>query len=249
MPVPPSVLPENAGLAWCGEKSWPPARLTDRQAKQLLATVNSCGRPNADVLRKRLAVVAEAPAESWQIDFPPHFTDQEAALYEAPFARLGGPWRNPHLNPDLRRALARLSRYLVMPADAEAPDWLWVEEDLLPDVSLVVVAREDDFTHGVLASVVFSAWHAAHRAAMSADAVVASFPFPWPPATPLGALTREQEEQRHAVARAARAGNAVELDEAVARAYGWATDLGDEDLVQALGQLHESRSRSPSSSS
>ena len=32
-----------------------------------------------------------------------------------------------------------------------------------------------------------------------------TFPFPWPPATPLGKLTRTQEEQRSAIAQAARA--------------------------------------------
>jgi hypothetical protein len=249
VPVPPSALPENAGLAWRGEQAWPRAQLTDRQAKLLLAAGNRCGRPNADVLRKRLAVAAGAPVESWQFDFPAHFTDQEAALYEEPFARLAGGWRNPHANPDLRRALARLSRYLAMPADAEAPDWLWVEEDLLPDASLVVVAREDDFTHGVLASAVFAAWYAALRAVMPAEAIVASFPFPRPPATPLGALTKEQEEQRHAVARAARAGNPEQLDDAVARAYGWPTDLGDVELAEALVGLHDSRPHLPFPSS
>jgi hypothetical protein len=236
VPVPPAPLPENAGLAFRGEPAWAPAQLTDRQAKQLLSAANACGRPNTDVLRRRLAVVDGAPAEDWQIDFPAHFSAQECALYEQPFARLGGVVTNPHVHHELRRALARLSRYLAMPADADVPDWIWIEDELVPDASLVVVAREDDFTHGVLSSAAFGAWYAAHRSTMAPEAVVASFPFPWPPATTLNALTVPQEESRHAIARAIRAGNTDQLNEAVAHAYGWATDLNESEILSRLRQ-------------
>ena len=241
MAVPPPALPENAGLAFRGETAWPAAQLSARQAQQLATATNRCGRPNSDVLRRRLAVIDSTPAESWQVDFPAHFTNQEAALYEKPFALLAGSWHNPNANPDLRRALGRLSRYLAMPADAETPDWLWVEDELLPDASLVVVAREDDFTHGILSSAAFVAWHAAHRATIPPDRLVESFPFPWAPATGLNALTVAQEEPRHAVARAIRAGNTDQLNEAVARAYGWATDLSDSELRQRISSLHKAR--------
>lgn len=241
VPASPPPLPENAGLAFLGEPAWPAAQLTAREAQQLAAAANRCGRPNADVLRERLAVAKGAPVRGWQIDFPAHFTDQEAALYEQPFARLGGSWRNPHTRPALRRATARITRYLAMPADADAPDWIWVEEDLLPDASLVVVARDDDFAHGVLSSHAFTVWHAAHRSAGPADRVVASFPFPWPPATTLNALTATQEESRHAIARAIRAGNPAALNEAVARAYGWAVDAEANELLASLRNLHQKR--------
>ena len=241
MPATPKVLSENAHLAFRGEVIWPAAQLGKREARQLLTATNRCGRPNADVLRRRLAVVAGAPAENAALDFPTHFTDQEAALYEKPFARLGGAWRNPHAQPDLRRALARLSRYLAMPAAAETPDWIWVEDELLPDASLVVVAREDDFIHGILSSAAFAAWHAAHRAATTVDRIVASFPFPWPPATTLNALTVAQEETRHAVARAVRAGNTEQLNAAVARAYGWPVDLAEDELLDKVTEAHRKR--------
>lgn len=240
----PAFLPENTGLAFVGETAWPAAALTDREAEAFLAATNRCGRPNADVLRRRLAVVDGEPAESWQLDFPEHFSAQEAALYEAPFEHLqhrASGWKNPHAQLALRRALARVSRCLAMPAGAETPDWLWLEEELIPDASLVVVARDDDFTHGILSSDAFAAWHRAHFATLPADQLVASFPFPWPPATPLGALNKEQEEQRHAVARAIRAGNRDALHEAVCRAYGWPVDLNAEEQREKLQTLHRSR--------
>jgi len=114
----PTLLRENAGLAFLGEAAWPPSVVAERQAGKLAAAANACGRPNSDVLRRRIALVSGQPVESWQIDFPDHFTAQEAALYEQPFAQLQrkapkDSWRNPHANPDLRRALARISRTLA----------------------------------------------------------------------------------------------------------------------------------------
>ena len=61
---------------------------------------------------------------------------------------------------------------------------------------------------------------------------VESFPFPWPPATTLNALTSVQEESRHAIARAVRAGSIEQLNEAVARAYGWPVDLAEDELLE-----------------
>lgn len=239
----PALLPENAGIAFLGEPGWRPALLTEREARKLISTPNACGRPNVDVLRRWLAVVDGAPAERWQIDFPAHFTIQEAMLYEQPFTRLQNrspdTWRNPHASPDLRRALARVSRYLAMPADASIPDWRWIEEDLLPDAALLVVARDDDFTHGVLSSQVFARWwHCYQNQPLSA---VESFPFPWAPGTALSALTKAQEEQRHAVARAARSGIVDQLNAAISAAYGWPAELDEARQVESLARLNRNR--------
>lgn len=241
----PSPLSLNQDVVFRGEAAWPPATLTTKEAKALMASVNPCGRPNEDVLRRRFILVDGAPRESWQIDFPVHFTDQEAALYEQPFARLAkAGWRNPHANPALRRALARVSRYLVWPdtsRDAEAGRWTWIEEDLIPDAALLVVARDDDFTHGVLQSSAFAAWQTAHRGKLEPATIVESFPFPWPPGTALSALSAAQEEKRHALARAARSGDPEAIDRAVADAYGWPADLDAPTLVARLAALHPLR--------
>ncbi len=239
-------LQENTGLAYLGEAAWPPSLLTEREANKLLAAPNTCGRPNSDVLRRRLAVVDDAPAESWQIDFPAHFTAQEAALYEQPFASLqkrsGGAWLNPHAHPDLHRALARVSRYLALPVTATTIDWRWIEEDLLPDATLLVVARDDDFTHGILQSPLFAAWHHAHRTRrLDPVQIVESFPFPWAPATALSALTAEQEELRHSIARAVRRGNPDQLNTVVLAAYGWSTDRADHEMSDRLIALNRQR--------
>ncbi|HEX2862557.1 MAG TPA: hypothetical protein VHN79_13000 [Lacunisphaera sp.] len=245
LPVP---LLENAGLAYVGEPVWPPATLMEREATELMDAVNACGRPNADVLRRRLAVVHGAPDETWQVDFPPHFTPQEAALYERPLRHLqrrsGGIWHNPHANPDLRRALARVSRFLATPAEVPPPDWRWIEDELLPDATLLVVPRDDDFTRGVLSGEVFAQWHQAYHAKLGAAPSVTAFPFPWAPTTPLSSLNPAQEEQRHAIARAARANDAARIDAAVLAAYGWPTDLPPAELLEKLLGLNHARAGS-----
>jgi hypothetical protein len=223
--------------------------LTDREARKMLATANACGRPNRDVLRRWLAVVAGEPVESWVIDFPEHYRLQEASLYEEPFAMLRRHFAqvgiSPHYNPDLRLALARVSRWLAMPVAADVPDWRWVEDEVLPDASLLVVARDDDFTHGVLQSSAFADWHATHRHGLDPAEVVESFPFPWPPGTPLSALSREQEEQRFAIARAAREGNPDVINTAVLAAYGWPIGLRVPELVARLTDLNHVRTAEP----
>ena len=242
----PIALAENVGLAFLGEAAWAPAILTERQAEKYVTAPNACGRPNSDVLRRRLAVVDGERAESWQIDFPDHFTAHEAALYEQPFAWLRertphGAWLNPCANPALRRVLARVSRFLALPTDASSPDWRWIEEDLLPDATLLIVARDDDFTHGVLQSALFAMWWDAQRTRLDPVQRVESFPFPWPPATALSALTAMQEEHRHAIARVTRSEDLEQLNPVVLAAYGWAGDLAEHEMFEKLMALNRQR--------
>jgi len=255
----PSLLAENIGLAFIGEKPWPPAQLTARQAKSFEAARNPSGRPNSDVIRHLVGFDSGHLQETIQVDFPPHFTEQEAALYLKPFSLLRAEpstvganllatpqitgWLNPHAQPDLRTALARLDRYLATPLAAENPSWDWIDSQRPPDATLLVIARDDDFTHGLLQSRVFAAWWHAWARQLSPTEIVEAFPFPWPPVTLLSALTRTQEEHRLAVARSARTGEQDSLDGAVASAYGWPGDLADEELVANLTTLNRQRSR------
>lgn len=251
MPPPaPRALPENHGLFFLAERVTPAAAIPPKMAERMLAARNPTGKSNADVLR-RLATAADArrPREHWVIDFPPEMDGREAALYEQPFHQLyrTAPhhrdrwWVNPHADLRLRTAIARCERYLATPVGADQPVFLWCESSLLPDETLVVVARDDDFTHGILQSRSFAAWWGKHHSRRTPTRALDSFPFPWPPATGLSALTARQEEQRHAVARAARSGDPAQLNAAVAAAYGWPADLSDDELLARLGDLNRSR--------
>jgi hypothetical protein len=248
----PCSLPENAGLAFVGERVSRSALIPPRTAARMTGLRNEHGKSNEDVLRRIALVTPDGRIQiDWQIDFPAEMDEREASLYALPFHHLyrtARPlrrrwWVNPHADAALRAALARRERYLAAPAGEKRPEFRWYESTLLPSHSLLVVARDDDFTHGVLSARPFALWWHRHRTPRTPASVVLSYPFPWPPGTGLAALTSQQEDRRHAVARAARGGSAAELETAVAAAYDWPAGLDDADLLARLVELHQARSR------
>jgi hypothetical protein len=246
----PRPLNENAGLVFLGERVALTASIPPKMAERMLGTRNPHGKSNADVLR-RLATAADVrrPALHWLIDFPAAMGEREASLYEHPFHQLYRAmkptrdrwWVNPHADERLRATLARRERYLATPVGAEPAAWTWFDSTIIPDDTLIAVARDDDFTHGVLAARPFSLWWRQFHSRRTPTQAVSAYPFPWPPATTLNALTAAQEEHRHAVAQAARAGDADALNTAMAAAYGWPADLDDDNVLTRLGDLNRAR--------
>lgn len=240
MPTP-APRAENLPFAFRGEAVEPARVVTAAAARQLELARNPTGKANAEALREFVGVDAQGHERRRRVvDFPAHFSVAEAALYAAPFAmlsRAGLPPASAHRDDALRNALARLERFLAAPADGSAP-FAWIEGDVVPDDSLVVWARDDDFSAGVLASAAFSAWL---EGAGDVFAALRSFPWPWPPATPLSALSRGQEEVRFDLARAARAEDTDAIDACVARAYGWTGELTDDEIVARLRARADSR--------
>ena len=253
MPAAPSPLSENTGLAFIGETEWPPAVVSAKRAGTLALARNPAGRPNSDILRSFIGRSGRRLREHWQIDFPAHYHEQESALHEKPFAILAGKvaartedwWINPHAQPLLRQALARLDRFLAIAIDAPEPAWMWYETNHLPDASLLVVARDEDFAHAMVQSAAFVSWWHTHFRKESPTMVIESFPFPWPLATPLGSLSKEQQEVRSSAARAALAGDAEQLNAAVAAAYGWNRSLDEAGTLDRLRHLHAQRGGFP----
>ena len=242
-------MAENAGISFTGETPWTPAVVTSLQAQALEQARNPTGRPNSDVLRRFTGFTHGRPHAHWQVDFSPYSTEQEAALYHEPFrllrARLNEPrghwWLNPQARPELRTALARLERYLVTPLALKMPVWHWTDSMVLPDDTLLAVVRDDDLTHGLLSSRIFQSWWSRYAPRLSPAEIVGAFPFPWPPATLLSALTREQEEYRMAITRAARSTDQTMIDSAVVAAYGWPLGLADDESQAKLMELHRQR--------
>ncbi len=246
----PRPLPENAGLAFVGERVALTASIPPKMAERMLGTRNPHGKPNADVLR-RLATAADVrrPAIHWLVDFPASMGEREASLYEHPFHHLFRTmrptrdrwWVNPHADERLRATLAKRERYLATPVGAEPPAWTWFDSAVIPDDTLLAVARDDDFIHGILAARPFALWWRKYHSRRTPTQAVGAYPFPWPPATGLSALTTAQEEHRHNVAKAARGADAETLNAAVAAAYGWPADLEDEAVLKNLGDLNRAR--------
>ncbi len=284
MAASPHRLAENQGLAFVGDPARENETISAARARRLWDAPNPHGRPNCDVVRPWAGAedLLRRPRRRWIIDFPPGMDAREAALYELPYAiagRLtaGGRVRRRPAGPpfgtpraELRVALAKRERVLATPVAGRLRLYGWLPPDTLPERTLVAFARDDDWFMGILHSRLHDAW-ARRFARRYTPATLETFPFPWPPATPLGKLTRPQDDQRSAIALAAAALQArraawlaerparrtlaalygsrpawlidshAQLDDAVAAAYGWPADLPDDEIVTRLRSLNQQR--------
>jgi type II restriction/modification system DNA methylase subunit YeeA len=139
--------------------------------------INPNGRPNSDVLRPWLngMDVTRRPSGRWIVDFGTSMTEADAAVYEKPFqhvAALVRPartsvrrdnhrrywWLHGEARPGMRKSLEHLNRYLATPRIAKHRVFVWIDRTVLPDCQLVVVARDDDTTFGILHSRFHELW-------------------------------------------------------------------------------------------
>jgi type II restriction/modification system DNA methylase subunit YeeA len=154
--------------------------------------------------------------------------EDEAARYEAPFEYVRKHvlpkrevdrdprakalwWQHQRIRPAMRRAVRSLSRFIVTPETSRRRIFVWVTAPILPDNKLVVIARDDDFTFGVLHSRIHEVWamRMSRRQGVGNDPVYApeftlkTFPLPWSPRAEAASLTKAQRDAARAVAGAA----------------------------------------------
>jgi hypothetical protein len=201
-------LPENAGLCFLGIMKGGPFDLTEGQARAMLtAPLNPNGRPNSDVVKRRLIGrdVVQRSQDGWLIDFVDR-AEQEAALYELPFEYVKEHvkplrdtnnrkrmkerwWLHGENRPGMRRALAGLQRCIVTPEVAKHRIFAWMNTDVVPDHKLHVIARDDDYFFGPLQSRAHELWTLSTCSWMgvgndpsyNSATTFETFPFPWPP--------------------------------------------------------------------
>jgi type II restriction/modification system DNA methylase subunit YeeA len=232
-------LPQNLNIAFMGTTKGGPFEIDDDAARRLLERPNPHGKPNSDVIVpwvNGLAITRHDP-RLWIIDFGVDMSLEDAALYEAPFARLENTvkpirvknrrdsyakywWRQVEPRPAMRRALAPLPRFLVTPAVAKHRLFTWLEAPTQPDHALFAFAVADDFSFGVLHSRFHEAWARAQGTQVreresgfryTPTTCFDTFPFP-------GA----DEQQRAAIAEAAQGLN--ELRENYLNPDHWTED-------------------------
>ncbi len=119
--------------------------------------------------------ITDRSSNTWIIDFGLSMPESEAALAEQPFGyltkqvkpmRLAGRresrkkywWRLGEPSPALRRALALLPRFIATPRLSKHRVWVHLPAGILPDIQLVVIARADDTTFGILHSRFHELW-------------------------------------------------------------------------------------------
>jgi type II restriction/modification system DNA methylase subunit YeeA len=172
------VLAENKNIAFQGVIKTGAFDIPAALAREwLVAPLNPNGRPNSDVLKPFLngSELTKRAPDRWVIDYPIGMTEREASAYELPFAyaeqkikakRKGKRekkataqwWLHQRPRPEMRKALAGLSRCIVTSRVGRYPIFVWLSTLVLPDSRLVVFARDDDTTFGILSSRFHSQW-------------------------------------------------------------------------------------------
>lgn len=169
-------LPENADITFEGIKPAGDFVISDEVAQAWLRSPNPNGRSNADVLKPYIngRDLAQRPRRAWLIDFYPKSL-QEASEYLLPFshveenvkpARLSNRdkfskdfwWLHQRPRPDMRQALEPLTRYIAVTRHSKHLVFVWLGSETLPDSALVVIAKDDDFTFGILHSKPHKVW-------------------------------------------------------------------------------------------
>ena len=202
-------LPANSNVAFIGDAKHGTFDVSGDQAREWLRLpANPNGRTNAAVLKPWMngMDLTRRPAGKWIVDFGWHMTEADAALYEEPFrwvqehvypsrrqnhraAYRKHWWRHGEPRQGLWRALMGHGRYVATPRVAKHRLFVWLDVRVCPDNQLVVIARDDDTTFGILHSRFHEVWSLRlgtsleDRPRYTPSTTVETFPFP-PDLTP-----------------------------------------------------------------
>ena len=202
-------LGANDALSFMGDTKQGPFDVTWEVARDMLACPNPRAVANTRVVRpwaNGLDITRRARS-MWIVDFPEVMSDTEASRYEEPFEyikRHVKPWRVENRKswyrdewwvhyaprPELKRAVAALSRYIVSPRVTKHRLFVWTNGRTVPDCQLIVFARSDDYFFGVLHSAVHELWarrmgtqlrEAESGFRYTPTTCFETFPLPWSP--------------------------------------------------------------------
>ncbi len=171
-------IPANSGVAFMGDTKGGPFDIPGDLAREWLRLpANPNGRPNADVLKPWVngMDLTRRPADKWIVDFRWSMTEADAALYEAPFAHVKEHvwpmrqrnrreayrvnwWRHVEPRQGMWKALQGLQRFIATPCVAKYRLFDWFQAGVCPDHALIVFARDDDVTFGILHSRFHEVW-------------------------------------------------------------------------------------------
>lgn len=201
-------LPENEGLCFLGIMKSGPFDPDHQRARRMLeAPTNPNSRQNSDVVKRRLGGqdVSDNTEGTWIVDFF-GMDLRQASLYEEPFEYVKAVvkperdnnndprqrekwWLHARPRPKLRKALEGLGRCVVTPEVAKHRLFAWMGTDVVPDHTLHVIARDDDYFFGILHSRPHELWSLSVGNFMgygndpryNSSRTFKTYPFPWPP--------------------------------------------------------------------
>jgi type II restriction/modification system DNA methylase subunit YeeA len=220
-------LLENSGLCFQGPVKVGPFDIDERLAKEILANKNLSGFPNSDVVKPWMngMDITSSPRNMWIIDFG-EMGLEEAKSYKMPFEyvekeikllrdenrdrqRRESWWKLGRSGGDLKDAKKNLTRIIVTPRVSKHRIFIWASGELVPDSAVVAIAREDDYSFGILHSKIHELWarrtgtqlrEAESGFRYTPTSTFETFPFPWPPGA-----ENQADPQAQAIAQAAKA--------------------------------------------
>ncbi|MFN4252132.1 class I SAM-dependent DNA methyltransferase [Deinococcus sp.] len=199
-------LIENQSVSFMGTTKGGKFEVTEKLARAWIAQPNPSGRSNATVVRPWVngMDLTRHSREMWIIDFGA-LSKAEASEYIAPFEYVQEKvwperqqnkrasyrelwWLYAESRPAMRRALEGLSRYIATSIVAKHRTFSWLDINVVPSNAVVVVARDDDFTFGVLESYIHGLWSVrlgtslgvGNDSRYTASTCFETFPFPYP---------------------------------------------------------------------
>ena len=171
-------LPQNAGVAFMGDTKGGPFDINGELAREWLRLpANPNGRSNSEVLRPWMngMDLTRRPSGKWIVDFGWTMSEGDAALYEEPFRWVKDRvypkrqnnrreaykrfwWRHVEPRQGMWRALDGLSRYIATARVAKHRLFVWCDARVCPDSKIIVIARDDATTFGILHSRFHDIW-------------------------------------------------------------------------------------------
>ncbi len=170
-------LAESKDAAFMGTVKAGTFDVPREQALRWMAQPNPHGRSNLEVLRRSAngMDLARRWSETWVVDFGVDRAEADAALFEGPFAHIEAVvkptralsnrkayrerwWLFAEPTPKMRARIAPLHRYIATPIVAKHRLFVWLDATVLPDHALIVTARADDVTFGILHSRFHELW-------------------------------------------------------------------------------------------
>lgn len=280
-------LQENLGIAFMGDSKGGPFDILSDVAEKMLKSVNPNSKPNGDVIVPWVngMGITRQPRERWIIDFGTSMTESQAALYEEPFEyikRTVKPFRASsrstieqwwlHERPrvEMRQALAGLERFIGTVRHAKHRIFFWIKKGTLPDSALIVFAKDDDYTFGLLHSRPHTLWSLSKGTQVreketgfryTPTTTFETFPFPKPNTAQRDSIAeaaKELDEQRQRWLASGEKRRTLtllytenptwlqnahtKLDVLVKSCYGWDEEkLSDAEILSRLLKLNSAR--------
>ncbi|MCY3978694.1 MAG: N-6 DNA methylase [Chloroflexi bacterium] len=194
-------LNENANLSFLGVLKTGPFEISENRA---LAMIKN-NEHNRAVIKPRLngRDLVNVPSNKWIIDFL-DMSENEALQFKEPYdyvKEVVKPVRNrnkvsnlrekwwQHARPRyaMRTATKLLTRFIATPEVTKHRIFGWVEKGIVPDHTLHVIARDDDYFMGILHSHIHILWAIRMGSTLgpapryNSSRTFKTFPFPWSP--------------------------------------------------------------------